>query len=108
MKKALIILLLSMTYANLNAASIAYYGTALCAYPQYECIKIGKNQGWQSLFPDPEKRDLVQRLNRTYNAIWYGREIVVPKNLDSTTFKDISPFPLTIKDIGTRWRCKFY
>ena len=101
MKKILIIVL-SLCYSTIYAAAIAYYGTALCAYPQYECIKVGKNQGWESLFPDPEKRDLVQRLNRTYNAIWYGREIVVPKNLDSTTFRDISPFPLTVKDIGEK------
>lgn len=102
MKKTIIIILLSVSYSIIHAASIAYYGTALCAYPQYECIKVGKNQGWESLFPDPEKRDLVQRLNRTYNAIWYGREIVVPRNLNSITFKDISPFPLTIKDVGEK------
>lgn len=84
------------------AGSIAYYGTALCGYPQYTCIKIDKGQGWESLFPDPEKRDLVQRLNRTYNAIWMGREIVVPKNLETATLKDISPFPLKVADIGEK------
>ncbi|OGV50371.1 MAG: endopeptidase IV [Legionellales bacterium RIFCSPHIGHO2_12_FULL_42_9] len=100
--KKILVMLLFLSYSAVYATSIAYYGTALCAYPQYECVKVGKNQGWESLFPDPEKRDLVQRLNRTYNAIWYGREIVVPKNLDSITFRDISPFPLTVKDIGEK------
>ena len=102
MKRVLLSIVLFLGYSTSYSVSIAYYGTALCAYPQYECIKVGKNQGWESLFPDPEKRDLVQRLNRTYNAIWYGREIVVPRNLESTTFKDISPFPLTVKDIGEK------
>ena len=83
-------------------AAIAYYGTALCSYPQYECIKVGKGQSWQTLFPDPDQRDLVQRLNRTYNAIWYGREIVVPKNLNATTLNDVSPFPLIVDDIGEK------
>lgn len=101
MKKYLILGLLLGCHTSF-ATSIAYYGTALCAYPQYECVKVGKGQGWESLFPDPEKRDLVQRLNRTYNAIWYGREIVVPRNLNSTTLKDVSPFPLTVKDIGEK------
>lgn len=99
-KTSIFVFSLGLSIAHAN--SIAYYGTALCAYPQYECIKVGKGQSWQTLFPDPEQRDLVQRLNRTYNAIWYGREIVVPRNLAGTTFKDISPFPLTVKDIGEK------
>lgn len=84
---------------SLSLQANPYYGTALCDYPQYVCIKVGKGQSWQSLFPDPVKRDLVQRLNRTYNAIWYGRVIVVPKNLDNLTLLDISPFPRTIPSI---------
>ena len=96
------ILVLFLSCSTVYSTSIAYYGTALCAYPQYECIKLGKNQSWESLFPDPEKRDLVQRLNRSYNAIWYGKEIVVPKNLESTTFRDISPFPLTVQNIAEK------
>lgn len=101
MKKGLAVCLL-LSASSAFSASIAYFGTSLCAYPQYECIKVQKGQSWQTLFPDPEQRDLVQRLNRTYNAIWYGREIVVPKNLASTTLRDISPFPLTVQDIGEK------
>lgn len=100
--KKIIITMLLFGLSNAYSASIAYYGTALCAYPQYECVKVGKGQNWRNMFPDPDQRDLVQRLNRTYNEIWYGREIVVPKNLATTTFKDISPFPLVVKDIGER------
>lgn len=79
-----------------------YFGTALCAYPQFECIKITKGQSWETLFPDPDQRDLVQRLNRTYNSIWAGREIVVPRNLPALTFKDLSPFPVAIPSIGEK------
>ena len=44
-----------------------YYGTGLCASPQYECIKITHGQTWERLFPDDAQRDLVQRINRNYN-----------------------------------------
>ncbi len=101
MKKILAIILF-LSNSIVYSASIAYYGTALCAYPQYECLKVGRGQNWQTLFPDPDQRDLVQRLNRTYNQIWYGREIVVPKNLTTTTLNDVSPFPLMVKNIGEK------
>ena len=90
---------LSAFLCTLSPAFAApYYGTALCAYPQYQCIKVGQGGSWERLFPNPEQRDLVQRLNRSYNAIWYGKEIVVPRNLDNITLYDISPFPLRIDD----------
>ena len=101
MQKILAFILL-VSNSIVYSASIAYYGTALCAYPQYECLKVGRGQNWQTLFPNPEQRDLVQRLNRTYNQIWYGREIVVPKNLATTTSNDVSPFPLIVTNIGEK------
>ena len=32
----------------------SFYGTALCGYPQYECIKVSRGQSWEKLFPDPD------------------------------------------------------
>jgi hypothetical protein len=84
------------------AQSIAYYGTTLCPYRGYKCITIGHNQSWQSLFPDQEQKELVQRLNRTYNSLSLGKTIVVPENLDAVTFKDLSPFPIKIPSIGEK------
>nr|WP_118996685.1 L,D-transpeptidase [Legionella oakridgensis] len=74
-----------------------YYGTALCQYPQYQCIKVGRGESWEKLFPDETQRDLVQRLNRSYNYLWPGKEIVVPTNLNEVTIFDLSPFPLKIQ-----------
>lgn len=73
-----------------------YYGSNLCSSPQFECIKVGRGQTWDKLFPDEQQRDLVQRLNRTYNYLWYGKEIVVPRNLSHLTILDVAPFPLQI------------
>lgn len=69
-----------------------YYGPGLCNYPQYQCIKVNKGESWEKLFPDETQRDLVQRLNRSYNYLYPGREIVVPRDLAHVTLIDIAPF----------------
>lgn len=76
-----------------EAPNSRYYGTGLCNNPQFECIKIQRGDSWNSLFPDEKDRDLVQRINRTYNHLWAGKVIVVPKNLKELTLLDLSPFP---------------
>lgn len=96
MKK--VTLLAACMLGAITTYAAPYYGTGLCAYPQYECIKIGHGQNWNNLFPDENQRDLVQRLNRAYNSIWMGQIIVVPRNLSKITLFDISPFPLTMPD----------
>ncbi len=73
-----------------------YYGPGLCASPQYECVKVGPGQSWEKLFPDEQQMDLVQRVNRSYNSLWAGKEIVVPKDLSHVTLIDLSPFPIKI------------
>jgi hypothetical protein len=95
MKKILLTTFMMSMVTVLNAGH--FYGTALCAYPQYECIKVTGGQSWEKLFPDPVQRDIVQRVNRTYNYLWSGREIAVPKNLANINIFDVSPFPLKIQ-----------
>ncbi|WP_245614345.1 L,D-transpeptidase [Legionella massiliensis] len=73
-----------------------YYGTGLCKYPLYKCLTVQSGQSWDKLFPDETQRDLVQRLNRTYNPLWPGKVIAVPQNLDGVTLFDLSPFELKI------------
>lgn len=95
MKKALgsVLIMLMMT----TQYAWSYYGTALCGFPQYDCIKVTSGQTWDSLFPDPEQKDIVQRINRTYNPLWVGKVIAVPKNLASLNVNDVSPFPLKME-----------
>lgn len=93
--KRILLSVLMISVVQLAAAG-KYFGTDLCAFPQYECVKVERGQNWEKMFPDPKQRDLVQRLNRSYNAIWYGKTIVVPNNLDKLTIFDISPFPLKL------------
>lgn len=70
----------------------AYYGPGLCAYAQYECVKIQPGQSWERLFPNEEQRDLVQRINRSYNSLWPGKVIAVPRNLSQVTMLELAPF----------------
>jgi hypothetical protein len=94
MKKSVFTCFLLLYFLNLNASN--FYGTGLCAYPQYACMKIVSGQSWENLFPDPVARDIVQRINRSYNNLWVGREIAVPKNLSSLNLFDVAPFPLKL------------
>ncbi|MFI4963080.1 MAG: L,D-transpeptidase [Legionellales bacterium] len=95
MNKILIIAFMTIMAAVANAAN--FFGTGLCGYPQYNCIKATSGQNWDNLFPDPDQRDLVQRVNRSYNYLWAGREIAVPKNLSMINTFDVAPFPLKLE-----------
>lgn len=93
MKKIVLTAFLMLTVAVAHAG---FYGTGLCSYPQYECMTIVSGQNWENLFPDPQQRDIVQRINRSYNPLWTGKVIAVPKNLALINMFDVSPFPLKI------------
>ena len=94
MKKIALTVSLWCAITAVHAAN--FYGTALCAYPQYSCIKVAAGQTWENLFPDEVQRDLVQRINRSYNRLWAGREIAIPRNLEHITLFDIAPFPVKL------------
>lgn len=98
MKKILVVIALLMVSINVNAAG--YYGTGLCAYPQYQCLKVDSGMTWDKLFPDEQQRDIVQRLNRNYNNLWPGKMIAVPRDMVNKTMLDFSPFPLQINPDG--------
>lgn len=97
MKKIWVVITLLISATEAGAAG--YYGTGLCAYPQYQCIKVG-HESWANLFPDEQQRDIVQRINRTYNSLWAGKVIAVPRNLANKTLLDFAPFPLQIDPEG--------
>lgn len=98
MKRLLFILSL-ITGANSLCAAV-YYGPDLCNYPQFVCIKVGPSQTWEKLFPDEQHRDIVQKINRTYNPLGAGKILAVPRDLNGKTILDFSPFPRQIKGDG--------
>lgn len=100
MKKKLVVIISLLISTNLESRS--YYGPSLCIYKQYDCLRISRGDTWKSLFPDPNERDIVQRLNRSYNSLSPGNEIAVPINLAHLDIFDVSPFPLNIDTKGEK------
>lgn len=80
-----------------------YYGSHLCAYPQFRCIKVNRGDTWAKLFPSERQREIVKRLNRTNIPLRYRRWIVVPVNLSKIKNLDLSPFPGHVKSNGERF-----
>lgn len=103
MKKILLslVLLICSNASFANSTLQKYYGSGLCQHPDFYCTKASVS-GWENAFPDPVQRDIVQKVNRTYNTLWKGKVIAVPKNLDSITLLDVSPFPLTMESNGEK------
>jgi hypothetical protein len=70
-----------------------YYGKALCAEEQFfKCIKTSRGDTWEKLFPDENEREIVQRINRTDNRLWLGKELAVPLDMKGLTSLDFAPF----------------
>jgi hypothetical protein len=80
-----------------------YYSEGLCHVKGFHCIKVSGGQSWTSLFPDEKQRDIVQKINRTYNPLWAGKTLAVPDDLAHANVLEFSPFeaslPVTEKQI---------
>ncbi|WP_065230355.1 L,D-transpeptidase [Legionella geestiana] len=75
------------------------YGEILCKQPEYLCHDVERREHWSTLFPDPEKRELVRRINRMNGFLRAGMRIAIPKDLDSLTLENASPLPQRIPEI---------
>ena len=75
-----------------------YYGVGLCDYPEFKCLTVGRGDSWDKLFPNPEQRDIVQRINRTSNYLYPGKEIAVPRDLEHATLLGMAPFSQSIDE----------
>ena len=79
-----------------------YYGSELCRYPEFTCVKVSQGSTWEKLFPNEREREIVKRLNRTNLPLSYRRWIVVPTHLSEINHLDLSPFPAEIKATGKK------
>lgn len=82
--------------------AVKRYAQSLCDKPDYFCMKIKRGQSWHSLWPDPEQRDIVRRVNRMNTRLHPGLTIAVPKNLERLTVYDVSPFPRYVESTGEK------
>ncbi len=86
-----------------NAAMAATISSTLCQDKiHFNCYTVKRNDSWQRLFPDAEKRDLVMRLNRMNTSIYRGMRIAIPNDLNTASRMDYAPLPRTISAPGEK------
>ncbi|MFC3907592.1 L,D-transpeptidase [Legionella dresdenensis] len=96
-------IIMTMMIAILQPAyAESRFGESLCRLSDYFCIKIKMGESWSNLFPNPEARDIVRRINRMNIRLKPGMVIAIPKNLDRLTIYDVSPFPRYIEADGEK------
>jgi len=78
------------------------FGEKYCHQPDFSCIKVKSGDTWEKLFPRPDNKNLVRRVNRMNTPLRQGMIIAVPHHLDSLSLYDISPFPRDIGFIGEK------
>jgi len=93
---------LGLTLTLPAIAQSKYYGSHLCSYSGFKCIKVHPGDTWAKLFPNKRKREIVKRLNRTNVALRHRTWIIVPTNLNGINHMDMSPFPNQINPPGKR------
>lgn len=76
-----------------SALAERYYGSYLCGYPGFKCVKVHRGDTWEKLFHDPRDREVVKRLNRMNMPVQYRSYIIVPTNLNQIKNVDLSPLP---------------
>lgn len=98
----LAIIIIFMLLWSANALAEKRYGESLCHQSDYFCIQVKSGDSWSKLFPNPETKDIVRRINRMNVNLRSGMIIAVPKNLDRLTIYDVSPFPRYIESDGEK------
>jgi L,D-transpeptidase ErfK/SrfK len=83
-----------------SSALAARYGERLCEYKNFECYEMRRGDTWEELWPDPNERELVKRLNRMNIRLQPGMVIAEPRNVGMLSIMDISPFPHFIEAPG--------
>ena len=83
-------------------AESKYYGAHLCAYPGFKCVKVKRGDSWKKRYPNPRHREIVKRLNRTNMSLSARRWLVVPLNIETLDYMDLSPFPRNIPPNGQK------
>jgi hypothetical protein len=87
--------------APLTATPVRY-GESLCGDRHYECREIKTGETWESLWEEPEERDLVRRVNRMNIRLREGMILAVPKKFRRTGCPELSPFEKKNDSLGEK------
>ncbi len=75
----------------------------LCSYPQFRCLIVHRGDTWAKLWPNPEQREIVMRLNRTNEALSQRSWVVAPRNFSNININNLSPYPMQVEATGAKW-----
>ncbi len=95
-----ILSILLLLFSNSAAAAISNF---LCRdQAQFNCYTVKRHDTWEKLFGNPQKRDMVKRINRMNTSLVRGMKIAIPKDLANATSYDFAPFPKQIDPPGEK------
>ena len=63
---------------------------------------VDEGDTWESLFPDPRERLLIQKLNRRNTTLKPNISLMIPENTTGKTLMNFSPFPRQITAPGEK------
>lgn len=99
---SMIVISICISFSAQGYAHPMRYGQHFCHKQDFFCIQVRSGESWGSLFPNPQSRDLVRRINRMNIRLRPGMVIAIPKYLDRLSIYDVSPFPRYIEPPGQR------
>lgn len=99
----LTIVIMAMMCIFGNEAYAKRYGSRLCETQNehYICYTVKRGDTWEKLYPDPDKRDVVMRINRMNTNIYAGLKIAVPRS-NNANMLSYAPFPQQIDSPGEK------
>lgn len=100
--KTLLVLSTLATFVLPEAAWAYYYGAELCDQPGYTCTRAQYGETWESMFPDPQTRDTVKRVNRVNIRLRPGMIVAIPNDVNYRSAMDYSPFNAQIPASGSK------
>lgn len=103
MRNLLMLLTFCVSQVSFAADEDVSYGTQLCHdNPEYSCITVKDGETWDSLWSDPDARDLVKRVNRTNNKLKTNMVLAVPDDVENKTIWDLAPFQRHVDTAGRK------
>lgn len=84
----------SLFVLSLASTSAYAYTSELCeGDPTRYCFVVHGDESWESLWPNPEQREVAMRLNRMNTRLRPGIRLVDPDQLSRSEIEAQTPFP---------------
>lgn len=101
MRTLVAIFIVSFLFIINSSYAAKRHTPTLCENPEYTCHTVKRGNTWEKLFPNPEQRDLVMRINRMNIQLQPGMKIAIPNSTDFDPLK-YSPLATLIDPPGKK------